>query len=116
MRSGKEELICDLAETYAIYDIRTVRPSTLATLAVGLRDSSRIKMKLAGASIDLQTRLLAIIADELGILIWQRTENGRKGKNRPKSILEELEKDHSDDVKGFDTAEEFRSEIERFFK
>lgn len=41
-------LICDMAETYHIYDMRALPAETLATLACGLREDSRIKMKRAG--------------------------------------------------------------------
>lgn len=115
-RVGKEELICDLAETYHIYDYRSIRLSVLSTLAVGLRDDSRIKMKLAGAKVDVKTTMLAMIADRLGILIWQKTKDGHKGKNQPKSILEELYRDHSQDTVGFDSAEAFEIARRRFYE
>lgn len=30
--------------------------------------------------------LLALAVDRLGVLIWQQTKDGRKGRNRPKPI------------------------------
>ena len=112
LRIGKDELICDLAETYHIYDYRTIRPSLLATLAVGLRDNSRIKMKIIGEKFDINTQLLASIADRLSILIWQKTENGHKGINKPVSILESLNSEPKDNF-GFNTVEEFEAERKR---
>lgn len=111
LRIGKDELICDLAETYHIFDYRALRPSMLATLAVGLRDNSRIKMKIIGERVDINTQLLAAIVDRLSILIWQKTEDGHKGRNRPVSILESFSKPKEDF--GFDTIDEFEAERKR---
>jgi len=36
--------------------------------------------------------LLAIIADRLGWLIWAKTKDGQRGRNKPKSIYEEMTK------------------------
>ncbi len=113
LRLGEDELMCDLAETYHIYDYRTFRPSVIARLAVGLRDDSRIKMKIAGAKVDMKTSLLAMIADRLQILIWQKTEDGQKGRNVPESILENIYQDHSKDAVKFDSAEDFETERKR---
>ena len=41
-------LVCDMAETYHIYDMRALPVETLATLACGLREDSRIKLKMSG--------------------------------------------------------------------
>lgn len=41
-------LVCDMAETYHIYDMRALPVETLATLACGLREDSRIKLKESG--------------------------------------------------------------------
>lgn len=43
-----DELVCDMAETYHVFDLRALPVETLATLAVGLRENSRVKMKMAG--------------------------------------------------------------------
>lgn len=112
LRIGKDELICDLAETYHIFDYRTIRPSMLATLAVGLRENSRIKMKIIGEKIDINTQLLAAIVDRLSILIWQKTEDGHKGRNKPVSILESFNAKPKDNF-GFDSVDEFEKERKR---
>lgn len=113
LRIGKDDLICDFAETYHIFDIYSLRPSVMATLAVGLRDDSRIKMRIAGVKVDFKTQLMAEMVDRLGILIWQRSKDGLKGKNRPKSVLDELTRDHSNDVAGFDDISAFERERKR---
>lgn len=106
-------MICDFAEYYQIYDIWQVKPSIAAVLAIGLRDDSRTKMRLAGAKIDKKTMLLAAIADRLSILVWQKTRDGQRNQNKPKSIVDELTRDHSADVVGFTTSEDFEKERQR---
>ena len=99
---GEDELICDLAETYNLFipsftseklidtQGRELLPSLVATLACGLSGDSRIKRKISKRTLDLNETLLAIIADRLGIIAWQRSKDGYKNRNRPKSILEML--------------------------
>ncbi|MBR1689400.1 MAG: hypothetical protein IJ713_01340 [Oscillibacter sp.] len=99
-------LICDFAETYHILDYRSLPARQAAILAGGLREDSRIMMKIGGARAPQDTLLLALIADALQILVWQNTENGHKGKNRPGSIVRELTKEPKPSV-GFASAEEF---------
>lgn len=86
----EDSLICDLAETYHIYNYRALPPKLVGVLSCGLRDNSRIKMKLSSINYDLDTLLSALIADKLQVLIWQRTEDGYYGRNFPKSIYDRL--------------------------
>lgn len=90
IRIGEEELICDFAETYHIYNYRGLPAMTAAVLAAGLRDDSRIKMKAIGANAPSHIMLLASIADSLHYLVWSKTKDGSNGRNRPKSILESM--------------------------
>lgn len=102
-------LICDFAERYHVLDWRALPVKTAAALARGLGADSRIMRKISGAPADSATLLLAAIADALHLLVWQNTEAGVKGKNRPKSLLKMIcGKDQSaENGEGFDTAEEF---------
>ena len=86
----EDSLICDLAETYHIYNYRALPSKLIGVLACGLRDNSRIKMKLSNMNADVDTLLSALIADRLQVLIWQRTEDGAKGRNYPKSLYEKM--------------------------
>ena len=61
-----DELTCDMAETYGVFDIYRLPVRTLATLAAGLRDDSRVMMAKRGALVDNKTILLAQIADMMG--------------------------------------------------
>ena len=86
----EDSLICDFAEYYRIYDYRALTPKYAGVLACGLRDNSRIKMKMSEQAVDMDTILLATIADRIQILIWQNTEDGQKGRNVPESIVKKL--------------------------
>jgi len=106
--TDEDALICDLAETYHIFDYKSLPVLTVATLSVGLRTNSRIKMRLAGAKYPLDTILLATVADKLSNLVWMQSEDGAKGINCPKSILASLLEDvEESNVEAFDTPEDF---------
>ena len=109
--ADEDALICDLAETYGIFDYRALPVPLLATLASGLRDDSRIKMRMAGMRIPTNTILLASAADALNILVWSKTKAARTGQNRPKSILQQLlhsgERERGNDTIKFESGSEF---------
>lgn len=88
--SDEDALICDLAETYQIYDYRSLPPSVIATFSIGLRDNSRIKLKMSGNKYPLETILLASAVDKLSLLVWAKSKDAEKGRNRPHSIVESL--------------------------
>ena len=46
MAVDRDAWICDLAETYRIFDYRALPVGLLATLSFGLREDSRIKQKM----------------------------------------------------------------------
>ena len=113
MNADYDALLCDMAETYGIYDLRALPVATLATLVSGLGQGSRIRRKVAGINAPLDTVLLACIVDRLALLIWQNTKDGSKGRNRPRGFADvfvEKEKE----VIGFDSAAEFEAALKRF--
>lgn len=81
----------------------------VGTLVFGLGRDSRVKMKLAGRKITLEEELLARIADELRFQNWAGyTKDGRKNRNRPKSIAEQLlGTKKKEEYATFETMEEF---------
>lgn len=113
--ADRDALICDLAETYGIFDFRALPVSLLATLAVGLREDSRIKMKLIGTKISRRDMLLAAAVDRLARLVWFMSEDGKNGVNPPKSVLSALlgEEDQNGEVEVFDSAEDYEAEWAR---
>lgn len=98
IKIDEEGLICDLAETYQIYDYRQLPPMRVAVFSCGLRDDSRIKMKMSGHSVPMETLFLAGISDKLSTLVWFQTEDGQKGKNRPAMLTSLLTKNNESKV------------------
>jgi hypothetical protein len=94
---GEDELICDLAETYRIYDYEQLPPQKVAAFAVGLRDDSRIKMKLSGMKVPANTLFLAQIADAANTLIWMNSKDNKNPSKRPKSLVEALTEPKKDE-------------------
>lgn len=119
LRLDRDALICDFAETYHIYDLKALPVTTVALLACGLREDSRIKQKINGTQVPVNTLLLAHIVDRLGILIWQRTKDGQHGRNKPDSIAEQLlntGKRNLNKVDAFETPEEFEEARRRILE
>lgn len=86
----EDALICDLAETYQIFDYRSLPCRTVAIFSCGLRNNSRIKMKMSGMEVTDEEMLLAAIVDNTKLIAWLLSKDGSEGNNRPKSILAEL--------------------------
>lgn len=111
---GKDEIICDLAETYHIFDYRQLKLSMFVILVYGLKDNSRIKMKIMGYKIDPQFLMLANIFDQVNVLVWLNSKDGQKGTNRPKRIVDTLINENQ--TKGFNTPEEFEKAKDRIIR
>lgn len=108
IKLDENALICDLAETYHIYDYRQLPATKVAVFSLGLRDNSRIKKKISNQPIDFDRLLLAGISDKLSYLLWSKTKDGAKGRNKPKSILEMLtEPKKQSNQLAFHSGEEF---------
>lgn len=113
LAQAHDELICDLAETYHIYDMRALPVRTLAVLACGLGANSRVWAKMCGYKAKWPDIVQAMIADRLAILQWFQTEDGHKGVNRPQLLAPMLlgQSDQSEDKEKeyitFDSGEDF---------
>lgn len=111
---GENLLICDLAETYGIYDYKTLPPSQVAIFCMGLRPDSRVMLSLNGESFSSTTLLLASIRDYLSLIWWSKTEDGSKNKNRPELISQHLmanktttNNDNNKDLISFNSSKDF---------
>lgn len=91
IRLDEDALICDFAETYRLYDFKALPTTRAAVLAAGLRNNSRIKMRLSNQKIPAESLLLAGVLDRLSVLVWMQTKDGKNGKNRPVLLTEKLE-------------------------
>ena len=120
IKTDEDALICDFAETYGIYDYKALPVSLMATLAVGLREDSRIKMKQNGIDIKPEILLLASIADNLAFLSWSKTTDAENNINRPKSmvgiLLGENQNDENKEIMSFETKEEFENAREEIIR
>ncbi|MDS8871303.1 DUF5361 domain-containing protein, partial [Streptococcus pneumoniae] len=110
----EDAFICDLAETYQIYDYKQLPLNQVAVFAYGLRDDSRIKQMMSDQIVPLETTLLASIVDRLSLSLWLKTKDGQKGVNRPASIAELLTKNNKEegderDYLVFESGEDFEN-------
>ena len=110
--TDENALICDLAETYHILDYRSLPLSKVTIFSCGLREDSRIKMKMNEMNYSLNSILLAAIVDRLSFLAWTKTVDSQKGINRPLSIIDHL-LGTKKEVIGFETADDFKKEWKR---
>ncbi|WP_333559520.1 MULTISPECIES: DUF5361 domain-containing protein [Ligilactobacillus] len=117
MNTDEDALICDLAETYGIYNYRQLPADRVAVFCYGLRDDSRIKMAMADMRYTLDTLLSAGILDRLSILIWQKTEDAQQNRNKPVSLTDILTGNAEESVGlSFASGEEFEKERNRILK
>ncbi|WP_367365861.1 DUF5361 domain-containing protein [Pediococcus parvulus] len=116
IKIDKDALMCDLAETYQIYDLKQLPLTKVAVFSLGLKDDSRIKMKMRNQKFDLNQILLMSVADNLKLLLWSKTKDAQKGRNRPVlwSSLFEEPKEKKEIV--FNSGEDFEKERNRLLK
>lgn len=107
LATDEDAVVCDLAETYGIFDYHSLPSTYIATLAVGLRDDARIKLKMSQTAYPLKTMLLASAVDRLSLLVWAKTKDAGKNRNRPKSVLEEMMKKPESDIISFEDPKAF---------
>lgn len=107
INTDKGLLECDLAETYGIFDYERLPLSKVATFSCGLRDNSRIMMKVANTKVTTETLLLASAVDQLNFIAWSKTEDAQHGHGRPKSVVNAIlnPQEHENEV--FTSADEF---------
>lgn len=108
----EDALICDMAETYGIFDLYALPAQLAATLAVGLREDSRIKVKMNGMKMDFNKYILAALFDKVNWLCWTKTKDAQHGTHVPESILDLLLQtdrkcDTADEYVVFDSPEAF---------
>lgn len=112
----EEALICDFAETYRIYNYKSLTLQMVGTFACGLRPDSRIGMRISDSKLTTDQTLLALVADNTRAIAWLNSSDGAKGINRPKSIVDALarEKKTADStMETFETGQDFDDEWRR---
>lgn len=74
-------------------------------------------MKADGWPIRRELFFLVAAVDRLSLLLWAKTEDAAKGRNRPKSLLDVLVGTVSEnDILSFDTAEDFETARKRILE
>ena len=87
----------------------------MAILVYGLPDNSRLKMKILNSKMEIKDYLLAGIFDRLTLLVYANTKDAQKGRNKPKMLLDTIEKS-KDNVSSFNSSKDFEKEKERILK
>lgn len=115
IRVDEDSLICDLAETYNIYDYEQLPLTKVAVFAYGLREDSRIRKKLSKSKVDTTELLLSGILDRLSLLVYAQTKDAQKGVNKPVMLVDGFIKEESD-IQGFSSSEEFEIRRKRILE
>lgn len=92
---------------------------TVATLMVGLPDTSRLKLHYGSSRVSLDRLLLASILDGVHILAWLQSKDGAHGRRRPESVLKSMVYGNNagkEQVQTFDTSEDFEAERARLLR
>lgn len=116
LNTDSDALECDLAETYHIYNYKELTLKKVALFSVGLREESRIKMKILNIKYPFKTILMSDIADKLAMLLW--IYQGAKKNEKPDLILPklfdvEMSKFNDKDIVSFASIEDFEEERKR---
>lgn len=113
IKLDEDSFICDMAETYHIYDYKQFPATYIAKLAFGLPEKSRIKRAMNKIDITLEEMLLMAQTDALNLLVWMRTKDAVNGFNKPESLLKQaLGIEEEKKYASFESPEEFEREWE----
>lgn len=117
LKTDEDALVCDFAETYHIYNWRSLPVRTAATLAAGLRDTSRIHLKMAGMPCSFERLLLAGVFDAARVANWQRTKDGQTGRSKPEMVVRQIlksgQKNDEQAVEAFTDGDAFKQAREK---
>lgn len=101
-RRHPDELNADFARFYGVLDWRSLPPVQSASLFIAmLRQPESWTHRIMQAGDTFETslqKLVALAVDRLGLLVWQNTKDGMKGRNRPPSMYEALFPSHAVDL------------------
>lgn len=118
IEEGEDDLICDLAETYGIFDYKSLPVQLVAVFSYGLREDARIWKKLTEVR-NIDREIQVNILDNLNWLVWAQTEDGAYNRNKPESLYKKLfgkESDKQSEVESYTSPEEFKKAWERIRK
>lgn len=111
----EDALICDLAETYGLYDYRILPPVKVAVFACGLKDGARIVRKLKDQKYSYSELMDAALIDRMNLLCWLHSKDAQHGTNRPESLVKKmLEPPKRHRLTGENSVEDFMKWRQRF--
>lgn len=112
-----DEMLCDLAQYYHIYNYKEFSMPYIATLVCGLPSDSRVLKAISGKEWTIDQMLLAQATDRLSLLWWAKTKDGQKNRNRPQMFTQMLMNTQEEPKQmGFDSAEDFEEMRARIIK
>lgn len=117
--ADEDALVCDLAQTYGIYEYEKLPARKVAVLAFGLPKDARILMKLTDNRLTYDELMTAMNFDRLNWLCWAKSKDAQHGWNKPQSLaakLMEKPKKIAQSVEGFKTPEDFMKWRQRFIE
>lgn len=83
----------------------------MAIFSIGLRQESRVMSKLTEINTIREDVLLTAIYDNLNWLLWSKTKDGQKNRNKPKQLTEIIfNKKDEKDIRSFNTSKDFKIE------
>lgn len=113
----REAVICDFAETYHIYTFKGLPARYVATLAVGLRENSRIKLRLAGVkNTPPEIVISALLLDALRDLRFMIARYLSLEVERGESMTDLIYGKDEPTKRGYSSAKEFEEAREKIMK
>ena len=86
----------------------------IATLLAGLREDSRVMLKITNRKLTIDQMINIMSFDILNLLFWSKTVDGHNNVNRPKKLMDIFNKTETvDEIKTFDSGEELLAELNR---
>lgn len=116
--NAEDELVCDFAEVYRVYDLRSLPPVTAARLTCGLSADSRAWRKIRGEQLKFGERLAVLTFDVLAQIRFYAARGAGYKAAFPKALYAELAGGTKSEsgIVGFDSAEDFERERAKILK
>lgn len=114
----REAVMCDFAEAYHIYTFKGLSARYIATLAIGLRENSRIKLKMIGVKNCLPDIIInALLIDSVRDIRYLFAKYLSLETERGESIVDLIYGNEQSVKKtGYSSVEEFEEARERIIK
>lgn len=86
----------------------------MTTFLVGLREDSRVVMRLNKRPLTLSQQFSVMQYDLLNMLLWTKTKDAKNNKNKPKSLLDKImHPEVKEKVNSYSSGKEFEEAYRR---